>query len=112
RDQLDQGRRRERRQAHPGKMNWEHYFDTSATEVLRYICTGKAIPKVELQMMKTIGSATPETYYTMVMDGAFITKVTNSGTEEGNVTQKVEMVFKTIKIEYKPQDSKTGKLGA
>ena len=46
------------------------------------------------------------------MEGAFITKVTNSGTEEGNVTQKVEMVFKTVKIEYKPQDNKTGKLGA
>jgi type VI secretion system secreted protein Hcp len=96
----------------PGKMNWEHYFDTSSTVIMGYICTGKAFPKVELQMMKTTGSATPETYYTMVMEGAFITKVSNSGTEEGSVTQKVEMVFKTVKIEYKPQDNKTGKLGA
>jgi type VI secretion system Hcp family effector len=96
----------------PGKMNFEHYFDTSSTVILGFICTGKAFPKVELQMMKTTGSATPETYYTMVMEGAFITKVSNSGTEEGNVTQKVEMVFKTVKIEYKPQDNKTGKLGA
>ena len=96
----------------PGKMNWEHYFDTSSTVIMGYICTGKAFPKVELQMMKTTGSANPETYYTMTMEGAFITKVSNSGTEEGNVTQKVEMVFKTVKIEYKPQDNKTGKLGA
>ena len=96
----------------PGKLNFEHYFDTSSTVIMGYICTGRAFPKLELQMLKTTGSATPETYYTMVMEGGFITKVSNSGTEEGNVTQKVEMVFKTVRIEYKPQDSKSGKLGA
>jgi type VI secretion system secreted protein Hcp len=98
--------------ANPGKLNFEHYFDTSATVVMGYICTGRAFPKLELQMLKTTGSATPETYFTMTMEGGFITKVSNSGTEEGNVTQKVELVFKTVKIEYKAQDNKTGKLGA
>jgi type VI protein secretion system component Hcp len=48
----------------------------------------------------------------MMMEGAFITKVSNSGTEEGNVTQKVELVFKTVKIEYKPQNNKDGTLMA
>ena len=94
----------------PGKMNFEHDFDTSSTVILGYICTGKAFPKVELQMMKT-RAGSPETYFTMTMEGAFITKVSNIGTEEGNVMQKVEMVFKTVKIEYKPQDHRTGKLG-
>ena len=93
-------------------MNIEHYFDTSSTVILGYICTGKAFPKVELQMMKTTGKGSPETYFTMTMEGAFITKVSNSGTEEGNVVQKVEMVFKTVKIEYKPQNNKDGTLGA
>jgi type VI secretion system Hcp family effector len=96
----------------PGKMNWEHYFDASSTVIMGYICSGKAFPKVELQMMKTTGKASPETYFTMTMEGAFITKVSNSGTEEGNVVQKVEMVFKTVKIEYKPQNNKDGTLGA
>ncbi len=95
----------------PGKLNFVHRFDTSSTVILGYICTGKAFPKVELQMMKTGGAATPETYFTMTMEGAFITKVSNSGTEEGNVVQRVEAVFKTVKIEYKPQDNRTGKLG-
>jgi type VI secretion system secreted protein Hcp len=98
--------------ANPGKFNWEHYFDTSSTVIMGYICTGKAFPKVELQMLKTTGKGSPETYFTMTMEGAFITKVSNSGTEEGNVTQKVEMVFKTVKIEYKPQDNKDGSLKA
>jgi type VI secretion system Hcp family effector len=96
----------------PGKLNFEHYFDTSSTVIMGYISTGRAFPKLELQMMKTTGSANPETYFTMLMEGAFITKVSNSGTEEGNVTQKVELVFKSVKIEYKAQDNKTGKLNA
>ena len=96
----------------PGKLNFEHYFDTAAPVVLGYICCGKAFPKLELQMQKTTGSAAPETYFTMLMEGGFITKVGVSGSEDGAVTQKVELVFKTVKIEYKAQDNKSGKLGA
>ena len=96
----------------PGKMSIEHYFDTASTVILGYICSGKAFPKVQLEMMKTTGRGTPETYFTMTMEDAFITKVSNSGTEEGVVVQRFEMVFKTVKIEYKPQDNKTGALGA
>ena len=96
----------------PGKMSFEHYFDTSSTVILGYICTGKAFPKAELQMTRTTGKGSPETYFTMTMEGAFITRVSNSGTEAGNVVQKVEMVFKTVKIDYKPQNTKDGTLGA
>ena len=96
----------------PGKMNFEHFFDTSSIVILGYICTGKAFPKVELQMMKTTGKGTPETYFTMAMEGAFITKVSNSGSEEGLVSQRVELVFKTVKIDYKPQSARDGSLGA
>jgi len=96
----------------PGKMNFEHRFDTSSTVILGYICSGSVFPKVELQMTRATGRELPEPYFTMRMEGAFITKVSNSGTDEGNVMQKVEMVFKTVKIEYKVQDFKTGALGA
>ena len=40
----------------PGKMNIEHYFDTSSTVILGYICTGKAFPKAELQMFLFISA--------------------------------------------------------
>ena len=96
--------------ANPGKMNFEHYFDTSSTVIMGYICSGKAFPKMMLEMMKTTGKGTPETYFSMFMEGAYITKVSNSGTEEGNVTQKVEMVFKHVTITYQPQDNKNGQL--
>jgi type VI secretion system secreted protein Hcp len=95
----------------PGSMSFEHYFDISSTVILGYICNGKAFPKVELQMTKSSAGGKPETYFTMVMEGAFITKVSNSGTEEGNVAQRVEMIFKTVKIDYKSLDP-SGKLGA
>ena len=96
----------------PGKMNFEHYFDAASTTIMKFICTGKAFGAVTLKMFKTTGSATPECYFQMDMTGAFITKVAQNGTEEGNVTQKVEMVFKTVKIEYKQQDNNNGKLMA
>ena len=94
----------------PGKLNFEHRFDTSSTVILGYICSGKAFPKIELQMMKTTGKGTPETYFTMTMEGVFITKVSNAGTEEGSIVQRIELVFKTVKIEYRAQDNKTGAL--
>jgi type VI secretion system Hcp family effector len=95
----------------PGKMIWQHHFDTSSIVIMGYICTGGAFPKVELQVTRTTGGAKPETYFTMSMEGAFITKVSTNGTDDGSISQNVEMVFKTVKIDYKPQNSKSGKLG-
>jgi type VI secretion system secreted protein Hcp len=96
----------------PGKLSFEHYFDTSSPSIMQFICKGKMFPSCELQMCKTTGAATPEMYFRMAMIGAYITKTSHTGTEEGNVTQKVELVFKEVSIEYKPQDNKTGALGS
>jgi type VI secretion system Hcp family effector len=96
----------------PGRFQFEHLFDTSSIVILGYICTGKAFPKMELQLRKTTGRASADTYFTMKMEGIFVTAVVNTGTEDGQVLQRVEMVFKTVKIEYKPQDNRTGTLGA
>lgn len=95
----------------PGRLQFEHHFDTASIVMMGYICTGKAFPKAELQMLKTTGKATPETYFTMKMEGVFITRVSNNGTEDGRVMQRIEMIFKTVKIDYKPQNNKDGKLG-
>lgn len=94
----------------PGKLSFEHFFDSASTVLLGYICTGKAFPKVELQMARTTGRGAPETYFTMKMEGVFITKIFNSGNQEGIAKQLVEMIFKTVTIEYKAQDNKTGAL--
>jgi type VI secretion system secreted protein Hcp len=97
----------------PGKLSWRHDFDTASPVIMGYICTGKAFPKVELQMAKATGNnANPETFFTMTMEGAFITKVATGALDEGAISQLVEMVFKTVKIEYRPADGKSGRLGA
>ena len=99
----------------PGKLSWEHYWDFSSNTLLRYIYKGSSFPVVELHMCKSTGKDMPEVYWTATMTGAFITKVNQSANEEGGVTQKVEMVFKTIEISYKPQGlnrTEPGKLDA
>ena len=102
----------------PGKMNWEHFFDKSSPVILKYICSGASFETVELRMFKSTGAPSMTKkdgdkgagqFFTMLMSGAFITKCSNSATDEGNVLQKVEMVFKEVEIKYRPQIS-TGKL--
>jgi type VI secretion system Hcp family effector len=62
----------------PGKMHFEHRFDTASPVILGYICTGKAFPKCELQMMRQAGVGKLETYFTMSLEGVFITGVSNT----------------------------------
>lgn len=84
----------------PGKMNWEHSWDRSSSVILGYICTGTAFEKIFLTMCKSTGAKGREPFFRVEMREAFITKATQSATDEGNVLQKVEMVFKSIAIEY------------
>ena len=47
-------------------------------------------------------------FFAALMEGAYITKVSTSGSEEGNVLQVVEMVFESIKVDYTTQSPKGG----
>ena len=96
----------------PGSLNWEHIWDTASPAILGYLATGSAFDTVKLHMAKTTGKATLQVYWTATMNEVFITKVNTSVTDEGAITQKVEMVFRMIKIEYKPQSNVDGSLGA
>ena len=87
----------------PGKMSWEHYWDKSSHLILGYICTGTAFPHIELHMCKGVGAAEPQVYFKIYMEEAFITKVNQKAGDDGGVVQTVDMVFKTIKIEYAKQ---------
>ena len=96
----------------PGKMNWEHYYDTSSNVILKFIWSGQAFDEVELHMLKSAGKKGLRVFFKMQMKGAFITKVSNNATEDGNVAQKVEMVFKEVTFSYAPQNDMDGSLGA
>ena len=47
----------------------------------------------------------------MTMENVFITKASNAGAVDGTISQKAELIFKTVKIEYKVQDNRTGAFG-
>ena len=87
----------------PGKLNFEHTWDRSSTVILGYICTGSAFDNIFIEMCKSTGKAGRQPFFKVEMKEAFITKVTQSATEEGNVLQKVELVFKAIGIMYYQQ---------
>ena len=59
-----------------------------------------AITGVVLAGGKSTGDKGRKKFFSILMKEAFITKVNQAATDEGNVTQKVEMVFKSIEIEY------------
>ena len=48
----------------------------------------------------------------MTLEGVFLTKVALASRDDGNLVQRVEMVFKTVRIDYQPQDRRTGRPGA
>ena len=90
----------------PGSLNWEHYWDKSSPTILGYICTGSAFSEVKLEMCKSVGGTSGnslQTYFKATLNDVFMNKVSQSVSEEGGITQKVEMVFKNIKIEYRQQ---------
>ena len=97
----------------PGKLTFEHYYDTSSTNILRNIVSGRSFDLVELKMLKGTGDKKGQKeFFYMKMADAFITKVSNSASDEGNVIQKVELVFKEVTFSYRAQNSLDGFTGA
>lgn len=96
----------------PGTLSFSHYYDKASPVIMKKIVQGKHFPKVYIVMLKQTGGedGQGEPYFAVTMDECFITKVSSKGSEDGSVTQDVEMVFKVIAVAYKPQELKGGKL--
>ncbi len=93
-------------------MSWEHCWDRSSTTLLLSICTGASFEDIKLELAETTGAGKPQAFFKVIMKDAFITKVNQSATDEGNVAQKIEMVFKDITIEYYQQGLREKNPGA
>ena len=96
----------------PGSLTCVHAFNRSSTVELGYICTGRTFPKIQLDVTRDTGSGKQEASFVMTLNGVFLTKVSLSASEEGRISQRIELIFKTVAIDYRPQDTKTGSLGA
>jgi type VI secretion system secreted protein Hcp len=93
----------------PGTLSITHPYDTSSTAIMKKIVEGKHFPKVYIDMLKQTGEDKPEQFFQICMTEVYITKVSTKGSEDGAVTQDVEMVFKEVAVGYKAQNNK-GKL--
>lgn len=89
----------------PGTMTITHYYDTASPVIMLKIVQGKHFKKVHVVMLKQTGgeSGKGEPYFGITLEEAFITKVSTKGSEDGSVSQDVDMVFKTIAVAYAPQ---------
>jgi type VI secretion system secreted protein Hcp len=94
----------------PEALSFSHYYDVASPIIMQKIVQGKHFAKVTIVMLKQTGAedGQGEPYFGIKMEEAFITKVSSKGSEDGSVTQDVEMVFKTIAVGYKPQKPKGG----
>ena len=82
-------------------------------ELYRRICSGQAIDTVTLAATKTTSKGNSEDFYTIKLEGVFLTSVKTGGspTDGGLPSESVNLVFKTATWGYKPQDTK-GNLGS
>ena len=96
----------------PGRLTFVSAYNRSSNVALGYICTGRSFPKIQLDVTRETGAAKQEAYFVMTMSGVFVTKVSLAASDEGQISQRIELIFKTVAIDYKAQDPKSGALGA
>jgi type VI secretion system Hcp family effector len=89
----------------PGTLTITHSWDTSSAAILTKIVQGKSFAKVYIDMLKMTGGDKAEQFFQVVMANVFITKVSTKGSEDGKVTQDVDMVFKEVSVGYKAQNN-------
>lgn len=88
----------------PGRLMIQLDFSTASPTMLGYICTGKSFPKAEIQMVKASDTARQQAYFVLAMEGVFITQVGLTGGDDGRVVQQIDLVFKTVRIDYRTQN--------
>ena len=94
----------------PRALVVEYAFDTSSPTVLGFISSGSVFPKAEIQVARAGGRGTMDTYFRLILEGVYVTQVSTAGTDDGGITQTIELVFKSVRIEYKMQN-RDGTLG-
>ncbi len=90
----------------PGRLTFTHAFDLAAPALLLRIATGAAFDKAQLVVTP---DQQQDAAFSLSLEGVFVTAVRNSY-DGDRIIQDVDVVFKTMKIDYRPMDQ-TGKLG-
>lgn len=84
-------------------FNFTHFYDKSSSVLMAMIVMGKNFEAVTIDMLKQVGSGTPELFLQITARDVMITKVSTKGGEDGSVTQDVSFTFKQVALGYKKQ---------
>lgn len=89
----------------PGAVSFSHFYDKSSPVLLQFIVRGIHFKTVTIDLLKQTGKEQPELFFQMICKDVFITKVNQSGGDDGAVSQDIEFIFKQMAIGYKRQNN-------
>ncbi len=87
----------------PGHMTFEHNYDKASPVLAKRCADGKHFATVVLTARKS-GEGQKD-FLKITMKEVFITSVTPSGNEKGEIRESVAMTYRDIEFDYKPQDT-------
>jgi len=92
----------------PGPFAMTANLSKVSPTLYSYITQGNAIPSVTLAVAKTTGNGTTTDFYTIKLEGVFLTgaKTGGSSSDGGQPTESFTMVFKTATWSYATIDAK------
>jgi len=98
--------------AEHGDFSISKRLDLSTPLLAQYVCTGKAIPKMKLELCRALGDKA--TYMVYTLENAMVTTVEPQGSrdpEDPLPFERVDFRYGIIRWEYTPTDP-SGKKGA
>lgn len=88
----------------PGDLTFTASYSSASPVLAQRCASGKPIDELKLTGRKAGG--TQKDYIIITLEAAFVTSISVSGVENGEVSEAVTCSYKKIKFEYKAQDAK------
>lgn len=90
----------------PHDFSFVHLYDKASPVLAKNCASGKHFPTVVLTARKS-GEGQKD-FLKVTLKEAYITAVSPSGTQGGEIAESVSMAYKDIEFAYKPQDASGG----
>jgi type VI secretion system secreted protein Hcp len=92
-------------------LTFTHFIDSATPNLIQKCCDGTHIATADITVRKA-GGKEPVDYLKIHLMNCIISGVSTGGVESGErITENVTLNFRQFKVEYTPQDSKTGVKG-
>jgi type VI secretion system secreted protein Hcp len=98
-----------RGKATPGEFTISHVYDKASPVLAKHCAAGKHFKDAKVTCRKA--GEGQKAYLVITLKEVFITGVSPSAGEEGDITEEVKATYKDIEFAYKAQDDKGGLTG-